>query len=104
MKKLILFLCLAVAMFIGCSSSKEPHWSYQACIDELIPNGDLNYSYTVKEIEHNEIAIGDDEIYCFDITITKGDGNGWGETVRYCCFTVVSDGEVVSVDCDRWEE
>lgn len=106
MKKLILFLCLALAMLAGCSSNKEPHWSYQACIDELIPNGVLNYSYTytVKEIEHNEIAEGDDEIHCFDITITKGAGNRQGETVRYYCFAVVSDGEVVYVDCDKWEE
>ena len=103
MKKLLCLLVLTLTLLTGCN--KEPHWSYQACIDELIPNGVLtsSYTYTVKEIEHHEIAKGDDEIYCFDITITKGAGNMWGEPVRYCCFAVVSDGEVVYVDCDRWE-
>lgn len=107
MKKVIIFLCLALTILSGCScKNKEPHWSYQACIDELIPNGVLSYSYTytVKEIEHHEIANGDDEIHCFDITITKGAGNMWGEPKRYCCFAVVSGGEVVYVDCDLWGE
>ena len=105
MKKLVLIVIAIMCLsLVGCNN-KEPHWSYQACIDELIPNGVLNYSYTytVKEIKHNEIAKGDDEIHCFDITITKGAGNMWGEPIRYCCFAVVSDGEVVYVDCDEWE-
>ena len=105
MKKLLAILLCGVVLFSGCKKD-EPHWSYQACIDELIPNGVLtsSYTYTVKQIEHHEIPKGDDEIYCFDITITKGAGNSWGKPVRYCCFAVVSDGEVVYVDCDRWEE
>lgn len=94
-------LCLSIILFACNEKENEPHWSYKACINELIPDGVLNYSYTytVKEIKHNEIAKGDDEIHCFDITITKSAG----KEVRYCCFAVVSDGDVVYVDCDKWE-
>ncbi len=97
MKK-ILVLIIAVAIMclslVGCKN--EPHWSYQACIDELVT--DEKSTYTVKEIEHQEVAIGDEEIYCFDIIITTE-----GESIRYCCFAVVLGGEVSYVDCDEWE-
>ena len=91
-------------MLTGCNS-KEPHWSYKDClIDIAMQIHSTVFDYTVKEIEHDEIAKGDDEIHCFDITIIKSGDNMLDEPVRYCCFAVVSDGKVVYVDCDRWEE
>ena len=95
MKKLVLIVIVIMCLsLVGCKN--KPHWSYQACIDELVT--DEKSTYTVKEIEHNEVARGDEEIYCFDITVTRE-----GESIRYCCFTVVSDGEVLYTDCDEWE-
>lgn len=100
MKKIIIVLCLALTILVGCSS-KEPHWSHKVCVEELVSNGwaDYAYSYTVKEIEHDEVVIGNDEVHCFDITITSGT-----MSTRWCCFVVLSAGEVVYTDCDRWEE
>jgi hypothetical protein len=105
MKKLILIICLIFALPFGCKQEIEPHWSYKDCLIDISKQiHSTVFDYTVKEIEHDETAKGDDEIHCFDITITKSAGYMLGESKRYCCFAVVSDGEVMYVDCDLWEE
>jgi hypothetical protein len=102
MKKLLLPLLLMVlscVLITGCK--KTAHWSYKYCIDERVSFGWAEhgvYSYTVKEIPHDETS-GDDEVHCFDITFTSGN-----RTTRWCCFSVIQDGEVLYVDCDRWVE
>ena len=97
MKKLIAILCLALTILTGCNKA---HWSHEKCVEYIVErNNILSYDYTVKQINHNEKTSGNDEVYCFDITIISGDFNQ-----RYCCFAVVSDGEVIYVDCDKWEE
>ena len=95
MKKLffMIAMCLTLA-----SCSNTAHWSHKACVDEIVKAQGLTaYSYTVKEIPHEETVVGDDEVRCFDITVTSGD---WSQ--RYCCFAVIDDNEVLYVDCDRW--
>lgn len=97
MKKLIAILCLALTILTGCNKA---HWSYEKCVKDIVERHNLlTYDYTVKQINHNEKTSGNDEVYCFDITITSGDFKQ-----RYCCFAVVSDAEVIYVDCDKWEE
>ncbi len=95
MKKLIVALCLALTILTGCNKN-DPHWSYQACLREIVKTEQTELKrYSIKELKHKEIFYGDDEVYCFDITVN---GN------RFCCFAVVSDGEVIYVDCNKWEE
>lgn len=94
MKKLVLAICMIFVLLSGCK--QEPHWSYKACLEAITRNLPA-YSYTVKEIEHNEHNEKYDEVHCFDITITYGD-----RSKRYCCFAVIIDGKVSFVDCDLW--
>ena len=96
MKKIILIFAMMVLVLSGCKK-EVPHWSYQVCLEELTKDI-AEYTYTVEEIEHNEEVRGDDEVYCFDISITYN-----GITERYCCFAVLDDKEVLYVDCDLWE-
>ena len=94
MKKLKLLLACLV-MFVGCSKNGA-HWSYKECIKDIANCENLTeYSYEVKEIEHEYKTV--DEIHCFDITIKTGN---WSQ--RYYCYAVLDDGEVLYVDCDRW--
>ena len=96
MKKKILSLLAGLFLLAGCNTEKA-HWSHKACVEEIVRCRNLRtYSYSVKEIEHDE-KVGDDEVYCFDITVKSG---SWSE--RYCCFAVVDEGEVMYVDCDVW--
>lgn len=104
MKKKILAMLFALGMVFsaGCSKgSKEDkaHWSHKACVKHIAKNVGLEeYVYSVKEIEH-EYEKGDDEVYCFDITVKSG-----AYEQRFMCFAVVDDGEVMFVDCDVWRE
>lgn len=98
MKKLLLIVLASLTLLAGCK--KKPHWSYESCVERIVyVNGFITYDYTVKQIDHSEKSVGDDEVYCFDITVTSGK-----TVIRYCCFTIVSDNEVIYVDCDKWEE
>ena len=96
MKKLALILA-SLCMLAGCGKN-EAHWSHKACVEDIVNCRNLvAYSYEVEELDH-EYKRGDDEVYCFDITITAGD---WSQ--RYCCYAVVDGDEVMYVDCDKWE-
>lgn len=99
MKKKLISVLAGVLMLAGCGEKEEPtvHWSHTACVDAIVAEQGLeDYTYTVKQIEHDEDH-GDDEVYCFDITITTSE-----TSYRYCCFAAVDDGEVIFVDCDTW--
>ena len=95
---------VCMATFAGCGSEKDkvesaPHWSHKACVEEIVSELDLfDYTYTATQVEHEKIPRGDDEIYCFDITISAGE-----QVYEYYCFAVVDEGEVLYVDCDRKE-
>lgn len=98
MKKIGILIFVVMCFFVGCKQNNL----YNQVIEELITDGIItttDYTYTIKEIEHNEVPKGDDEIYCFDISITQEN-----VTKRYCCFVIVSDGEIMYVDCDLWVE
>lgn len=99
MKKKLISVLAGVLMLAGCGEKEEPtvHWSHTACVGEIVTGlGVKDYTYTAKQIEHDEDH-GDDEVYCFDITVMTGE-----TAYRYCCFAVVDDGEVIFVDCDPW--
>lgn len=97
MKRILLVLLCSLCCFCSCGK-QEVHWSHKACVETIVKRHSLStYSYSVKEIEHDEVASGNDEVYCFDITIKSGDFER-----RYCCFAVVSDGNVIYTDCDVW--
>lgn len=99
MKKLFLMLVMTVVLILSGCRGTDPHWSYKACLMDIADQIEqIEFDYTVEEIEHNEDVRGDDEIHCFDISITYN-----GITERYCCFAVLDDGEVLYVDCDIWE-
>ena len=100
MKKIcIMLILMIVVMLSGCKEVK-PHWSYKACVEEIVTENEIEapYEYVVKEIRHNEYQYPYEEIHCFDITFIFEDAS-----VRYCCFAVIVDGEVFYVDCDLWE-
>ena len=95
--KILYILLFIICCFCGCGK-QEVHWSHKACIEEIAKKNNLTeYTYTVEQIEHQEKPKGDDEIYCFDITIRSGDFEK-----RYYCFSVVDKGEILDVDCDEW--
>lgn len=95
MKKLA-FVLASLCMLAGCANN-EAHWSHKNCVEDIASRENLvEYSYDVKEID--EYNSGDDEVHCFDITITAGD---WKQ--RYCCFAVLDDGELMYIDCDIWD-
>ena len=84
---------MSIAIMGILMTKQEPHWSYEACLKEIMVEG---AEYEVKEIAHTEVAKGNDEIYCFEITITYED-----VSTKYICFSVVSGDEVIYVDCDK---
>lgn len=99
MKKKLISVLAGVLMLAGCGEKEEPtvHWSHTACVQSIAEEKDLgDYIYTVKEIKTN-YERGDDEVYCFDITIKSG-----RYEKRFMCYAVVDDGEVIFVDCDPW--
>lgn len=98
MKKLLCGLVLTLALLTGCN--KGPHESYKVCVDWIVNDLGLEtYTYTVEQIQHDEVEMKNEKIYCFDITIYSGD-----EEYRYCCFALFNREELLYVDCDRWEE
>lgn len=96
MKKLA-FVLASLCMLAGCGKN-EVHWSHKECVDWIVESVGIKgeYVYSVKELEH-DYTHGDDEVYCFDITV-KGN-----REYRYCCYAVIDDGEVMYVDCDIWD-
>jgi hypothetical protein len=96
MKKLA-FVLASLCMLAGCGKN-EAHWSHKNCVDWIVENVGITgeYIYSVKEIEH-DYTHGDDEVYCFDITINAN------YTYRYCCYTVIDNGELMYIDCDIWD-
>ena len=103
MKGKIIGLMAACLMLAGCGNNEEVksepllHWSHKACVEEIASELDLlDYTYTVKQIEY-DAGIADDEVYCFDITVTSND-----KAYRYYCFAILDGDEVMYVDCDEW--
>lgn len=100
MKKICLMLILMVVVMLSGCKEVKPHWSYKACVEEIVQEQGYvaPYEYVVKEIYNLEKPYPQDEVHCFDITFIFEDAS-----VRYCCFAVIVDGEVWCVDCDLWE-
>lgn len=102
MKKQVLSIMTALTLtaFVGCKNGENQevvHWSHKDCVQAIVNDlGVEEYTYTAKQVSYAS-ENSDDEIYCFDITLTVGEID-----YRYCCYAVVEDGEVLFVDCDAW--
>ena len=102
MKKQVLSIMTALTLtaFVGCKKGENQevvHWSHKDCVQAIVDDlGVGDYTYTATQLAY-ETENSDDEIYCFDITLTVGERD-----YRYYCYAVVDDGEVLFVDCDAW--